>query len=159
MAAAASSPPESREDSSLPPAGGSETDLRTGGQASRVGAVAVLLRRAGIRCGPHTAGIAGLAEDPRITDELIDKALELLAERPAGSYGPQVVLLKVRDLLQPAPRRNGPAADFPAWRTDDSQCDRLGKALGLWPNPGEEYPQYRQRISAKLNQLREQAAA
>lgn len=154
----AADPPPLRATPPMPPAAGSETDR--GQQATRLGQVARRLREAGIRCGPNTAGVAELAADPRVTDELLAEALTQLAERPAGSYGPQVVLLRVQDLLTPPKRRSaGPAAEFPAWRTDDQQCDRLGKALGLWPNTGEEYPQYRQRIAAKLTELREREAA
>lgn len=180
---AASSPPPSRAGDSGPPAG---PDIRPSdgtdppppvpavdpgdtpavphnpAPATRLGRVCNLLRQAGVRCGPGSAGIADLAADPRITDELIVEALVGLNERGKGTFGAPVVLLRVHDLLKaadPARARGNPASEFPAWRTDPQQCDRLGSKLGLRANAGEEYPQYRQRIAAELARLREKVAA
>ena len=164
---AASDPPPLREaDPPPPPAaldiGQPEEEVANNPVAvTRLGRVANLLRQAGVRCGPSTAGVAALAADGRITDELLVEALVMLNERGKGTFGPQVVLLKALDLLKAAegPRIRSPQSEFPAWRTDDKQADKLGAKLGLRPNAGEDYAHYRQRIGARLNELREAQAA
>ncbi len=153
----------------MPPAGPAEPSedekpavSHNSAPATRLGRVANLLRQAGVRCGPNTGGVQELAADERITDELLTEALVTLNDRPEGkgSFGPKLVLIKVAELLNPRQHRsNGPSSDFPAWKTDDKQCDGLARKLGIVANRGEEYPQFRLRIGARLIELREQAAA
>ena len=94
--------------------------------------------------------------DEGITDEQLIDAVEEAKGYRNGSRQPIGAAYLDRIVRNAA--RAGPDAQFPAWRSDDQQCDQLGRALGLWPNAGEEYPAYRQRIAAKLRLLRQDAA-
>ena len=128
--------------------------------ASRRGRVCNLLRQAGVRCGPTSAGIDEIANEPAITDEVLTQALVMLNERDgAGTFGARLVHLKAVEILKGPRRQKGPASEFPGWRTDDRQCDRLGQLLKLTPHRGEDYVAFRSRIDAKLREISERVAA
>ncbi len=94
--------------------------------------------------------------DEGITDEQLINAVEEAKGYRNGSRQP--IGAAYLDRIVRNAGRAGPDAPFPAWRSDDQQCDQLGRVLGLRPNAGEEYPAYRQRIAAKLRHLRQDAA-
>ena len=114
---------------------------------TREGALSARLRAAGVRITPmHPTLLAWI--DAGVTDEQIDEALQRAIDRkgdqaiPAGYLDPIV-----RDVMNPPERPEGrPKRNGGAWWADERSTIAKGRELGIEARPGEDMPNFQQRI-------------
>lgn len=111
-------------------------------QQTRAVAIAVRLRHAGIRganaSNPH---LIEWAENPLVTDDMLDAAVELAKER-TDNPGPNYLAPIVKQLLNPPPPKRKPDD----WHRTDPGIERKARELGVTPRAGETYPALKARL-------------
>jgi uncharacterized protein YdaU (DUF1376 family) len=109
--------------------------------------IAIKLRAAGIQgangFNPH---ITRWAENPKVTDAMLDELLALVAQRKPGvkvSVGYLATIMP--DLLNPAPIK-APKPKQDDWHRTDAGIDRKAAEMGMMGRPGQGYKELKDRI-------------
>lgn len=120
--------------------------------------IAVYLRQRGI-VGANSANpnIAAWGDDARVTDEILEAALSVVASRQLGKpVGPNYLVGIVADLLNPKPAQ--PKREDNAWKRSDAGIARKASELGIVCPPGKDYAWLLEKCEAELRNRAQVAA-
>jgi hypothetical protein len=127
---------------------------------SRAVQIAVYLRANGIdganSTNPH---IDAWAQNPRVTDELLETAVGMVRERKPTRPGPNYLQPIIAELLDPPPARENRGKRAEDWERDDNAAVRKGSELGLYMRTHERIETYRERIRVELRDRQQRAGA
>ncbi|TAM07232.1 MAG: DUF1376 domain-containing protein [Paraburkholderia sp.] len=122
--------------------------------------IAVYLRQRGI-VGANSANpnIAAWGDDVRVTNEILDAALSVVANRKLEKApGPNYLVGIIADLLNPKPAK---AANqrYDDWHKSPAGIDRKARELGMSGRGNESYDSLKERIWEELRKREQQGAA
>lgn len=119
--------------------------------------IAVYLRQRGI-VGANSANpnISAWGDDARVTNEILDAALSVVASRNLGkAVGPNYLATIIPDLLAPKPQRR----DDNAWKRSDKGIESKASELGIYARAGETHDALRDRCESELRKRAQGVAA
>ena len=121
---------------------------------SRDVAVAVLLRRLDVDATAMHPAVQAWANNPKVTDTVLTEAVaKARRTKESGAIPPNYLAPIVDEVLNPKPVKQ---AD--SWWASQPGIDRKGRELGMMARGGEGYPEYKDRIFAKLKEMKGQTA-
>ncbi|WP_208450900.1 DUF1376 domain-containing protein [Burkholderia cenocepacia] len=112
--------------------------------------IAVYLRQRGI-VGSNSANpnIAAWGDDVRVTDEILDAALSIVASRKLEKpVGPNYLVGIITDLLNPKPVQ--PKREDNAWKRTPAGIERKASELGILCPPGRDHGWLLEKCEAEL---------
>ena len=138
---------------------GVQQALNVASPVSRSVEIAVYLRQRGI-VGANSANpnISAWGDDVRVTNEILDAALSVVASRRLEKpVGPNYLVGIIADLLAPKPAKSAVKANEDGWRRSPKGIESKASELGIYPRPGESHDALRERCESTLRK-REQGA-
>lgn len=138
---------------------GVQQPLNVASPVSRSVEIAVYLRQRGI-VGANSANpnISAWGDDVRVTNEILDAALSVVASRQLEKpVGPNYLVGIIADLLPPKPAKSAVKASEDGWRRSPKGIESKASELGIYPRPGESHDALRERCESTLRK-REQGA-
>ncbi|WP_264840006.1 YdaU family protein [Burkholderia cenocepacia] len=120
--------------------------------------IAVYLRQRGI-VGANSANpnIAGWGDDVRVTNEILDAALSVVASRKLDNpVGPNYLVGIIADLLNPKPAH--PKREDNAWKRTPAGIERKASELGVICPPGRDHGWLLEKCEAELRNRAQVAA-
>jgi uncharacterized protein YdaU (DUF1376 family) len=121
--------------------------------------IAVYLRQRGI-VGANSANpnISAWGDDARVTNEILDAALSMVAARNLGKpVGPNYLATIIPDLLNPKPAQAQKQRDD--WFRSPKGIERKASELGIYARAGETHDALRERCEAELRRRAQGVAA
>lgn len=126
---------------------------------SRAIEIAVYLRQRGIvGANSSNPNISAWGDDVRVTNEILDAALSMVAsrnlERPVG---PNYLATIIPDLLNPKPAQ--PQKQRDDWNRSPKGIERKASELGIYARPGETHDALRERCDSEMRRRAQGVAA
>ncbi|MCA8326187.1 YdaU family protein [Burkholderia cepacia] len=137
---------------------GAGTPANVASSVSRAVEIAVYLRQRGI-IGANSVNpnIAAWGDDVRVTDEILDAALSVVASRQLEKpVGPNYLVGIIADLLNPKPAQ--PKREDNAWKRTPAGIERKASELGIICPPGRDHAWLLEKCEAELRNRAQVAA-
>lgn len=126
---------------------------------SRAVEIAVYLRQRGvIGANSVNPNIAAWGDDVRVTNEILDAALSVVASRGLEKpVGPNYLVGIIADLLNPKPPQQ--KREDNSWKRSDAGIARKASELGIIAPAGKDYAWLLERCESELRQRAREVAA
>ena len=131
---------------------GVQQSLNIASPVSRSIEIAVYLRQRGIVGANSTnPNIAAWGDDVRVTNEILDATLSIVAARGLDKpVGPNYLVGIIADLLAPKPAKSAVKANEDGWRRSPTGIENKASELGIYPRPGESHDALRERCESEI---------
>jgi hypothetical protein len=122
--------------------------------------IALLLRAQGVQATSQNPIVAVTwAENPKVTDELLNVAITKAKAAKPGEQIPVKYLARIvenllaeQDAPPPAATPQKPKSDDWSWKRSNQGIEAKGRELGMFARGGESYADFAARIQAKLDE-------
>lgn len=124
---------------------------------TRAGSIAMYLLSKGIDTSSTRAEVIDFANDPRITDQVLDEAIaKAKAKKPNERIPSGFLRWAIEEILNPKATKK---AD-PPWWLNEKTIEAKAREVGCWPaRANESWPELKQRIEMKIRELSEEKIA